>query len=125
MSSDLSDSQRAEGERKDHPVLTAAQKVEVASLTASIQAQLTRQGDLSVEVEKMKDDLAETQKSSVADQLLAAKLAESCTSQLSEWDERQKNSASELVPIHVTTRVLSDDDALDFVKATVPSPSLM
>ena len=122
MSSDLSDSQRAEGERKDHPVL---QKVEVASLTASIQAQLTRQGDLSVEVEKMKDDLAETQKSSVADQLLAAKLAESCTSQLSEWDERQKNSASELVSIHVTTRVLSDDDALDFVKATVPSPSLM
>ena len=56
---------------------------------------LTRQGDLAVEVESLKIDVADTQRSLAADQELAAKLAESRSSQSSEWEERQKSSSGE------------------------------
>merc|ERR1712136_673443 len=126
MSADLADSQKAEADRKaDHAALTAAKKKEVVSLTAIIEAKLTRQGDLAVEIEGLKGDLTDTQRSLAADQQLAAKLAESCGSQSSEWEERQKSRAEELVAIHDTIKLLNDDDALELFKATLPSPSLV
>ena len=82
-------------------------------------------GDLSVEVESMKGDFSETQRSQSADQELVAKLAESCGSQSLEWEERQKSRAEELVAIHDTIKLLNDDDALELFKATLPSPSLV
>ena len=49
-----------EEERKtDHAGLVAAKKGEVATLTATIEAKLTRQGDLAVDVESMKGDLTD------------------------------------------------------------------
>merc|ERR1712136_291094 len=126
MSADLADSQKAEADRKaDHAALTAAKKKEVVSLAAIIEAKLTRQGDLAVEIEGLKGDLTDTQRSLAADQQLAAKLAESCGSQSSEWEERQKSRAEELVAIHDTIKLLNDDDALELFKATLPSPSLV
>ena len=86
---------------------------------------MTRQGNLAVEVESLKNDVADTQRSLAADQELAAKLAESCSSQSSEWEERQKSRAEELLAIHDTIKLLNDDDALELFKATLPSPSLM
>merc|ERR1712136_204924 len=126
MSADLADSQKAEADRKaDHAALTAAKKKEVVSLTAIIEAKSTRQGDLAVEIEGLKGDLTDTQRSLAADQQLAAKLAESCGSQSSEWEERQKSRAEELVAIHDTIKLLNDDDALELFKATLPNRSLM
>jgi len=97
----------------------------VATLTATIEGKLTRQGDLGVEVEGLKGDLAETKNSLAADQALAAKLGLSCGSQSSEWEERQKSRAEELVAIHDTIKLLNNDDALELFKATLPNPSLM
>ena len=51
---------------------------EVASLTATVQATLSRQSDLGVELESTKGDLTETQRSVAADQELAAKPEDSC-----------------------------------------------
>ena len=80
-----------EEERKTvHAGLFAAKKGEFATLTTTIEAKLTRQGDLAVEVESVKCDLTETERSLAADKALAAMLAESCGSQSSEWEERQK-----------------------------------
>jgi len=126
MSSDLADSQKGEADRKaDHAALIAAKEKEVVILTAIIQAVLNRQGDLGVEIEGLKGDLTDTQRSLAADQQLAAKLAESCGSQSSEWEERQKSRAEELVAIHDTIKLLNDDDALELFKATLPNPSLV
>merc|ERR1712136_258421 len=126
MSEDLAAALKAEEDRKaNHAGLIAAKKEEIATLTATIETKLTRQGNLAVEVESLKNDVADTQRSLAADQELAAKLAESCSSQSSEWEERQKSRAEELLAIHDTIKLLNDDDALELFKATLPSPSLM
>ena len=73
--------QKEEENRKaNHAGLVAAQE-EIATLTATIETKLTRQGDLAVEVESLKNDLADTQRSLAADLESAAKLAESRSSQ--------------------------------------------
>ena len=105
MSENLAVAQKAEEDRKaNHVGLIAAKKKEIATLTSTIQTKLTRQGNLAVEVESLKNDVADTQRSLAADQELAAKLAGSCGNQSSEWEERQKSR--------------TEDDALELFKAT-------
>ena len=52
-----------------------------------------RVGTLAVEVEKMKSELFEAEKSLLQDKELASKLSGSCATQASEWEERQKLQA--------------------------------
>ena len=87
--------QKEEEDRNANHAGLVAAKEEIATLTATIETKLTRQGDLTVEVESLKNGLADTQRSLAADQKLAAKLAESCGGQSSEWVERQKSRAGE------------------------------
>ena len=78
LSEDLAASQKEEEDRKaNHAGLIAAKEEEIATLTATIETKLARQGNLAVEVESLKNDVADTQRSLAADQELAAKLAES------------------------------------------------
>ena len=78
--------QKEEEDRKaNHAEIVAAKKEDIATVTATIETKLTRQGDLAVEVESLKNDLADTQRSFAADLELAARLAESRRSQSSEW----------------------------------------
>ena len=125
MSSDLSDAQKAEAECKANCAGLIEEEEELVTLTATVEAKLTQQGDLAVEVESLKNDVAETKRTWTADQELAAKLAESCSSQSSQWEELQKSRAQELLPIHDTFKLLNDDDALELFKAILPSPSLV
>ena len=74
---------------------TIRDTVEIATLTATIETKLARQGDVAVEVVSLKNDVGDTQRSWAADQKLAAKLAESCSGQSSEWEERQNSRAGE------------------------------
>ena len=84
--------QKEDEDRKaNHTGLVAAKEEEIATLTATIKTKLTQQGNLAAEVESLKNDVADTQRSLAADQELAAKLAESCSGQSSEWEERQKS----------------------------------
>ena len=83
--------QKEEEDRKANQAgLIAAKEEEIATLTATIETKLTQQGNLAAEVESLKNDLADTQRSLAADLELAAKLAESRSSQSSEWEERQE-----------------------------------
>ena len=68
-----------------------------------IAAKETQQGNLAAEVESLKNDVADTQRSLAADQELAAKPAESCGSQSSEWEERQKSRLGEGAPCESRT----------------------
>ena len=82
-----------EDRKANHTGLVAA-KEEIATLTATIETK----GDLAVEVGSLKNDVGDMQWSLAADQELAAKLAESCSSQSSEWEERQESSPGEGAP---------------------------
>ena len=87
--------QKEDEDRKANHTGLVAAKEEIATLTATIETKLARQGDLAVEVGSLKNDVGDTQKSLAADQKLAAKLAESCSGQSSEWEERQESSPGE------------------------------
>ena len=91
-----------EDRKANHTGLVAA-KEEIATLTATIETKLARQGDLAVQVESLKNDVGDTQRSLAADQELAAKLAESCSGQSSEWEERQESRAGEGAPCESRT----------------------
>ena len=90
--------QKEEDDRNANHAGLVAAKEGIATLTATIETKLTRQGDLAVEVESLKNDLADTQRSLAADLELTAKLAESRSSQSSEWEERQESSPGEGAP---------------------------
>ena len=98
MSADLSDGQKAEAEPKANLAGLIEEKEELATLTATVEAKVTQQGDLAVEVATLKNDVAKTKRSLAADQELAAKLAESCSSQSAEWEELQKSSSPSTTP---------------------------
>ena len=96
--------QKEEEDRKaNHAEIVAAKKEDIATLTATIETILARQGDLAVEVESLKNDVADMQRSLAADQKLAAKLAESGSGQSSEWEERQESRAGEGAPCESRT----------------------
>ena len=96
--------QKEEEDRKANQAgLIAAKEEEIATLTATIETKLTQQGNLAAEVESLKNDVADTQRSLAADQELAAKLAESCSGQSSEWEERQKSRLGEGTPCESRT----------------------
>ena len=96
--------QKEEEDRKaNHAEIVAAKKEDIATLTATIETKLARQGDLEVEVESLKNDVADMQRSLAADQELTAKLAESGSGQSSEWEERQESRAGEGAPCESRT----------------------
>ena len=70
---------------------------------------------LGIEVKNMKGDFSETERMLTADESFAAELAQSCDSQSSEREERQKSMAEELLAIHETIKLLNDDDALELL----------
>ena len=98
--------QKEEEDRKANQAGLIAAKEEIATLTATIETKLTRQGDLAVEVESLKNDLADTQRSLAADLELAAKLAETRSSQSSEWEERRLEKARLVNLTHLARQLL-------------------
>ena len=96
--------QKEEEDRKaNHAEIVAAKKEDIATVTATIETKLALQGDLAVEVESLKNDVADMQRSLAADQELIAKLAESGSGQSSEWEERQESRAGEGAPCESRT----------------------
>ena len=83
------------------------------------------QGDLGVEVESLKDDLAETMRSLEAEEALAAQLVESRGNQVSKCKEGERSSRVKVLAILKTIKFLSGDDALVLWKVNLPSPSSM
>ena len=55
---------------------------------------------------------------------LASKLTGSCTRQACELEERQRIRAKELVAIHGTIELRSDDDSPELFEETLPSSTL-
>jgi len=103
--------------------LIAAKKKEVAALTATVEAKMKQIGELGVAIVHMKEDVDDTSAALADDKNFLAELEKSCATKTSEWEERSKTRAEELVALADTIKVLNDDDALELFKQTLPSAS--
>merc|ERR1719189_1190539 len=103
--------------------LVAAKKTEVAALTATVESRAAQIGELGVSLVQMKEDLSDTRAALLQDEKFLAELETGCATKASEWEERSKTRAAELVAIADTIKVLNDDDALELFKKTLPSAS--
>jgi hypothetical protein len=113
------------GQVKIFEELMDAKTKQVEALTASIEKKSSKVGELGVAIVTMKNDLTETEAALVEDQKFMANLDKSCKTKTSEFDERAKTRADEMVAIQETIKILNDDDALELFKKTLPSASLL
>mmetsp|Transcript_124110 Transcript_124110/g.241815 ORF Transcript_124110/g.241815 Transcript_124110/m.241815 type:complete len:670 (-) Transcript_124110:69-2078(-) len=111
--------------KKSFEALVAAKEKELASSQAAVESKISRIAQLGISIVQMKEDLDDTKKGLADDQLFAADLKKSCATKQTEWDERCKTRADELLAIGETIKILNDDDALDLFKKTLPSASFL
>merc|ERR1719499_2797717 len=101
--------------------LMAAKTREVQALSASIEAKTGQIGESGVSLVQMKEDLTDTQEALAEDTKFLQGLDKSCKTKTAEWEERSKTRSEELMALADTIKILSDDDALELFKKTLPS----
>jgi len=126
MDKALVDATAAEEEAiKSYDALMEAKTKEVDALTAQIEEEQTRIGDLGVEIAGMENDIEDTQQSIAEDAKFIKELAVNCEKKKKEWAEICKVRQEELVALADTIKILNDDDALELFKKTLPSASFV
>merc|ERR1719199_1398346 len=90
--------------------LTAAKTKEVDANTAAIEEKTVRQGEVSVDIVNMKNDLSDAEKSLAEDQKFLADMEKNCATKTAEWDVIVKTRAEELLALEDTIKMLNDDD---------------
>jgi hypothetical protein len=91
----------------------------------SIEEKTARVGQVGVEIENLKAELADVSDSYAEDKDFLSNLDKNCETKKKEWDVVQKTRADEMVALADTIKILNDDDALELFKKTLPSPSLL
>merc|ERR1740123_2960124 len=126
MDKALADARTAEEEAiKSYDALMAAKGKEVDALTAQIEEEQTRIGNLGVEIAGMENDIEDTEQSIGDDKKFIQELAVNCEKKKKEWAEICKLRQQELVALAETIKILNDDDALELFKKTLPSASFV
>mmetsp|Transcript_130151 Transcript_130151/g.211932 ORF Transcript_130151/g.211932 Transcript_130151/m.211932 type:complete len:706 (-) Transcript_130151:31-2148(-) len=124
MAAGLAEAEAAEAASiKAYEELMAAKTKEVEALTSAIETKTVRVGELSVEIVQMKEDLSDTQKALIEDTKFLKDLDTNCATKTEEKDANMKIRAEEQVALADTIKVLSDDDALELFKKTLPGAS--
>jgi septal ring factor EnvC (AmiA/AmiB activator) len=103
--------------------LMAAKTKEVEALSAAIEAKLKLEGELSVALAQMKNDLTDTEEALAADKEFLANMEKTCAAKEAEWEVRVKTRNDELAALADAIKMLNDDDALELFKKTLPSAS--
>jgi len=109
----------------DFKVLTGAKTKEINANQAAIESKTERLGQTDVEIVNLKEDLDDTTKSLVEDKAFLADLQKNCATKTAEWEARSKLRAAELLALADTIKILSDDDALELFKKTLPGSSFL
>merc|ERR1719424_2560807 len=124
MAHDLSDeTSQEESAKATYEGLMAARTKEVHALTAQIEEETMRVGELGVEVASQANDLEATKEQLGDDTVFLAELGKSCDTKSKEWEEVKATRAAELVALAETIKMLNSDDALELFKKTLPAPS--
>jgi len=100
-----------------------AKKKELGTLQGQIETEMTRIGELGVELAAMNNDVEDTQEALADDTKLQNELKTGCGTKEAEWEEVKKTRAEELTALAETVKVLNDDDALDLFSSTLPGAS--
>merc|ERR1719245_1656589 len=121
MSRALADATSAEADAKSsYDEMMAAKTKEVNTLTAQIEEEMLRLGELNVLLGEDGNDLEETKDALAEDTAYLAELKKGCATKQAEWEARSKVRAEELVALAETIKTLNDDDALELFKKTLP-----
>merc|ERR1711933_196681 len=126
MDKALADARTAEEEAiKSYDALMAAKGKEVDALTAQIEEEQTRIGNLGVEIAGMENDIEDTEQSIGDDKKFIQELAVNCEKKKKEWAEICELRQQERLALADTIKILNDDDALELFKKTLPSASFV
>jgi len=101
--------------------LIGAKQKELTVLTAQIETEMTRVGQLSVQIAGMKNDHGGSAAALLADMEYVAELKAGCSKKALECEEIKKVRAEELVAIAETIKVLSSDEAMELFRKTMPA----
>jgi len=110
---------------ENYEALMTAKKMEIASLTKTIEQKTLRAGEVAVEIATTKNDLSDTAAALIDDKRFLGDLEKNCGTKASEWDEIVKTRSEEMVAISETINILNDDDALELFKKTLPSANFV
>merc|ERR1719336_2628174 len=109
----------------DYKVLMAAKAKEIEANQKAIESKTERLGETNVEIVNLEEDLDDTSKALAEDKVFLADLEKNCATKTAEWEARSKTRTQELLALADTIKILSDDDALELFKKTLPSSSLL
>jgi len=124
MSESLADAKSTEASAvASYEELTTAKTKQVKALAETIESKSLRVGSLSVEVMQMKEDLTDTEAALLQDKQFHANMDRDCATKAAEYNENVKTRSEELQAIAETIKLISDDDALELFKKTLPSQS--
>jgi hypothetical protein len=105
--------------------MKASKEKEVEFADESIESKKERVGVLAVEIVKNKDEVEDSAAEAAAAKKFAATLEEQCTTKKKEWAEICKMRADELAGIGEAIGILTDDDALDVFKKSLPASAFV
>jgi len=106
-----------------YEALMAAKKKEVATLTAQIEKEMERLGELNVLLATGENQIEDAKEAVAADTKFLEELKTGCDTKTAEWEQIKKTRSDELVALSETIKVLNDDDALELFKKTLPGAS--
>merc|ERR1719453_1570258 len=110
---------------KNFEELIAAKKVQIQTLTETVEKKLSIAGETKVEISTIKEDLADTQETLAEDTKFLADLKKTCATKQKEWDIRSKTRPEEMLALADTIKILNDDDALELFKKALPAVDLL
>jgi len=126
MKTDLANLTAAEEKAiADFEAMVAAKTKEMNTNQKALESKLGREAEVGVQIETLKEDLADTSASYADDKKFLAELEKGCATKQAEHDENVKTRAGELLAIGDTIKILNDDDALELFKKTLPAPSML
>merc|ERR1719453_1210432 len=110
---------------KNFEELIAAKKVQIQTLTDTIEKKLSLAGETKVEISTIKEELADTQETLAEDTKFLADMKKTCATKQKEWDIRSKTRPEEMLALADTIKILNDDDALELFKKALPAVDLL
>jgi len=105
--------------------MKASKEKEIEFADESIESKKERVGTLAVDVVKNKDLVEDSAAEAAAARKFAATLDKQCAAKKAEWAEACKMRAEEVAGIGEAISILTDDDALDTFKKTLPAAAFV
>jgi len=106
-----------------YEALMAAKKKEVVALSAQIEEEMLRVGELGVSIAQMEHDKKDTTEGVAEDTKFLAELKTDCKTKTAEWAAIKQTRSEELLALADTIKILNEDDALELFKKTLPGTS--